>query len=191
MNGLKELTVGEVPIESEESFFKVGDTCGVPVDTQFSISMSRLQGPYNVPFIVDWTSLMQSNNEWALQLTELCLNDVEDETILMPLLETHTRLESLKLAFCLLGPKTLTAIARSLFNLRQLDLSGSRGFSAHNLKTMLKLGCPKLSLLVLGGCQAGNKDLAMTSDRLYRADLERWEPDMCLQESNCTPITQA
>ncbi|SAM03209.1 hypothetical protein [Absidia glauca] len=191
-NGLKKLTVGGVPIESEESRFKVGDTSGVPMDTLFWMSMSRLQGPYNVPFIVDWTSLIQSNSsEWALQLTELCLNDIDDETLLMPLLETHTRLESLRLASCRLGTPTLTAIARSLFNLRQLDLSGSRGFSAHNLKTMLKLGCPKLGLLVLTYCQAANKDLAMTVDRLYRADLERWVPDMCLQESNCTPITQA
>jgi hypothetical protein len=185
-NGVEQLTVGEVPFESEDDLsFDAGDIQFLPVATQFYYLTLTSPGAerYNGTFIFDWICLMQSSSEWALQLTELCLYDIDDETLLVPLFETHTCLESLTLASCHLEPKTLTAIARSLFKLRRLDLSGSRGFSAHDLKTMLRLGCPKLNLLVLTGCQT------MTVDRFHRADLERWVQDRCLQES--TPTTQA
>ncbi|SAM03205.1 hypothetical protein [Absidia glauca] len=183
-NGVKQLTVGEVPIESQEDIcFDAGDIRLLSAATQFYYSTLTSPGAkdYSTPFIADWTCLMQFSSEWALQLTELCLHDIDDETPLVPLLETHVCLESLTLAFCHLGPKTLTAIARSLCDLRQLDLSGSYDFSAHNLKTMLKLGCPKLNLLVLTGCQT------MTVDRLHRADFERWEPDMAYKRIPLRP----
>ncbi|SAM03207.1 hypothetical protein [Absidia glauca] len=189
-NGLKQLTVGEVPFEYEEDLCFVSTRTWhkrVPTRLHDGTMTTRMKKFDHFSFITDWTCLMQSSSEWALQLTELCLHDINDEKCLIPLIETHTRLELLKMTSCRLGPKTLTAIARSLFDLRHLDLSGSRRFSAHNLKTMLKLGCPKLDLIVLIGCQT------MTVDRLHRADFERWEPDMCLQESTipCTPTAQA
>jgi hypothetical protein len=186
-NGLEQLTVGGVPLfETKMELFyeQYMITLAYFLSEHSSPPMrTPLTEPYNPAFVLEWAGLIRSsNNEWALRLTELCLYDIEDETLLIPLLETHTRLESLTLTLCCLGRKTLTAIARSLFNLRRLDLSGSRGFSSLSLKNMLKLGCPNLSLLVLTDCQTASRDFAMTGpvDRLHRADLGRlrWEPDI-------------
>ncbi|SAM03211.1 hypothetical protein [Absidia glauca] len=186
-NGLDQLTVGGGSLFETKEDASKSDFEKIFINVLSSYMSTSMTKPltelYNPSFILEWAGLIRSiNNEWALRLTELCLYDIDDETLLIPLLETHTRLESLTLTLCHLGLKTLTAIARSLFKLRQLDLSGSHGFSSVNLKNMVKLGCPNLGLLVLVDCQRASKDFAMTGpvDRLHRADLGRlrWEPDI-------------